>query len=604
MTKVGTYLNPPDYGAGTTTAQAITNFQTVFGRTMGIRRVYFGPSSFPGAITNDLKADANAGRKVALSFKPAYNPTSSADRTALNTFLLSCHNFGLVADVALWHEYYAEGLTAAQYKAMIAFYGPTVRNYYRLTYQQNMYPLISGKTTVDAGFTVGAFDLLTIDFYCTDYNINSTALSIPAALADTNSLPFGIWEFNGKTPDQSQATVTSYFNYIKNFFVTRASAGKPNADILLFNHDDGTPNAAFINSGADFRVPLYQSLTDALTSVNLIGVTAPVVVSTDSFAGISMPGAVSAIAVAGRAGTLLATSGAIVSGATARVSVAAQSGTLPPPLMRDSNVKEIDWGIGNPVSVLEPISYDVTAQRIFSSKAITWQDTSHVVASCPVTWEDLKHAVTKKKITWQDTIRKISFKKIRFNADSKVVSQKAVSFKVKKKIASSSAEAFNLNKRISAKKAIRWNSLLIRKVSKRILFNDQATHVVASIAVAFMDEKRLISSKASSWILIGRKNNKKKILWNLKKSVVSQKAVTFMDRKKVTASSAITWNLNKKLTAKKKMTWESTTRKKSQKAVFWILRKQGAPQKTIAWRVPVNRISASSASTWEVLQHV
>lgn len=72
--KVGAFVNPAVYGTGISTAQAITNFQGTTGRTMEAHRIYYGVSGFPTAISTDMKADADAGRKICLYADTAAQP--------------------------------------------------------------------------------------------------------------------------------------------------------------------------------------------------------------------------------------------------------------------------------------------------------------------------------------------------------------------------------------------------------------------------------------------------------------------------------------------------------------------------------------------------
>lgn len=233
---------------------------------MKARRQYYGPGVFPTSINTALQDDIAAGRRVTMSFKPAYNPVSSSDRTALNNFLSLAKAAGLHATVALWHEPYPQGLTTTQYANMIAYYGPTVRNYYWLSHCQAGYAISHGTITVSEYFNAcaaGSFNLISGDIYCPSWLTDSNILNQFAGLADSHGLPFALWEFNANPANQSTTDITNYFNAIYNLFSGRKSTGKGCGDILLFDHSDGTANCSFVGSG-DFRIPLVQKIYDLM----------------------------------------------------------------------------------------------------------------------------------------------------------------------------------------------------------------------------------------------------------------------------------------------------------------------------------------------------
>jgi len=254
------------FGGPATLAQAIAQWQAASGRTMGVRREYYGASSFPGAVTADLLADQAAGRKVCLTLRPAYNPVSAADLAAMTTFLASCKAAGVVMDIALWHEPFYSGLSQAQFQAMIAYYGPAVRQYYPLVFvTANSAVLANGE---GAYFTAGAFDKTATDYYAGGY-VSGDRLDTTAAIADGASppLPFGIWELNASTDavsGQTQVQATNYFGYIKSFFDSRAAQGKANlnGDLLLFNADSNAAQETPLTYGGDYRMALWQAQVD------------------------------------------------------------------------------------------------------------------------------------------------------------------------------------------------------------------------------------------------------------------------------------------------------------------------------------------------------
>ncbi len=252
------------FGGPATLAQAIAQWQAASGRTMGVRREYYGLSFFPGAITADLLADAAAGREVRLTLRPAYAPVSAADLANMITFLASCKAAGLRMKVTLHHEPFYSGLSQGQYQAMIAYYGQAVRQYYPLVFcTANSAVLANGE---GAYFVPGAFDETATDYYAGGW-VSGDRLDTMAAIADGASppLPFGIWEMNASTDavsGQTQTQATNFFNYVKSFFDTRAAAGKPNGDLLLFNASINAAQETSLTYPGDYRMALWQAQVD------------------------------------------------------------------------------------------------------------------------------------------------------------------------------------------------------------------------------------------------------------------------------------------------------------------------------------------------------
>jgi len=197
--RVGAYLQFTDMGQPDLPS-AVTAWTGFTGRPLTARRLYFALSAFPGAITADLLADAAAGRKVCMTLRPAYNPVSATDLAALTAFLASCRAAGLIADVTLWHEPFYQGLSSAQYIAMVNYYGPAVRQYYPLVFVTSADSAQSlGELTYYPGDA--AVDKVATDLYASEWNSGAVTLAAAATVAD-NAVPpkpFGLWECNSST---------------------------------------------------------------------------------------------------------------------------------------------------------------------------------------------------------------------------------------------------------------------------------------------------------------------------------------------------------------------------------------------------------------------
>jgi len=271
---VGAYVKPSAWGSGTTIAQAETYWASITARPVTTRRIYWfastGANAIPSAITgpgnyagNGQTADAANGVRNYIDFTPAYNPVSAADLAAIDTYLASCKNAGLEADVSLWHEPYAAGLTAAQFIAMFEYYAPTVRKYYPACFNMEAY---NAQQNGESGYFPGIAycDKVYVDFYASEYfDAQNIRLDTAQAVADTNGLPFGLGEFNGSTDHQTDAQLDTFFSYVQTFMSARIAASKANADMILFN-DNLAQESPYILSSGDYRVAKYQAIFDAL----------------------------------------------------------------------------------------------------------------------------------------------------------------------------------------------------------------------------------------------------------------------------------------------------------------------------------------------------
>jgi len=300
---VGAYVPSSPFPAGTTQAQAINTWQADSGRTLTVRRQYYTTEQIPAGspVPTDLAADIAAGRKVCMSLRPAFNPPTSADLAALDTFLSAMKTAGLNAEVSLWQEPYgsglpghvSDGLTQSLFVAGWQFYATTIRQYFPMTFDTSIYSV--NHHGENAYYPGDAWvDRVATDFYCSEYN-GGERLDLAASIADAASppKPFGLWEANSSTDPasgQTQAQATAYFGYVKTFFTARLTAGKPNADIMVFNSNSvltqetaiTVPDGSVAPNGVtEYRNALFDQWFDALngtsgtTALNITTATVP-----------------------------------------------------------------------------------------------------------------------------------------------------------------------------------------------------------------------------------------------------------------------------------------------------------------------------------------
>jgi hypothetical protein len=254
----GATLDLAAFPSTTTWPEAIADWEGYTGTTIQAFKEYFAPGVFPASISNKIRTFISEGIKALLSFKPAYDPPTKADRAALENALQMYLNAGLTATVTLWQEA-QDVMTASQFHRVFQYYGPAVRKYYQLAYNA------FGSRPKDwTRYYPGALlaDVVAIDYYGPTY-LKGVTLDTIAGLADHANppKPFGIWEMgnNGPGGTLTQTQTENYFSYIQSFMAGRLQAGKANAEIVWFNGDG--PNT--INSSSDYRVPLWDSLVNA-----------------------------------------------------------------------------------------------------------------------------------------------------------------------------------------------------------------------------------------------------------------------------------------------------------------------------------------------------
>ncbi len=231
-TRFGAHLNQQDMGV-TDFASAAASWSAVTGIPLSATRHFAGTNY---TITTDIAQKIAAGLQICLDLAPPHNPVSSTHRTDIIAFMVALRAAGADVQVSLLHEPFFGGLTSAQYVAAIQFYGPAIRQYYPL------WAVFSGNDTIEGnGYFPGAawVDGIAAD----DYATGISDLTNCAAMADAHGLPLGLWEYNsafdlGIDPSPvtgvTNAQATTFFGQVKDFFVARLAAGKPNGNIVFF----------------------------------------------------------------------------------------------------------------------------------------------------------------------------------------------------------------------------------------------------------------------------------------------------------------------------------------------------------------------------------
>jgi hypothetical protein len=230
---VGAYLDGSALGTSGWTA-SLAAWESITGIPLPVTRWYAGTTYSIGATLTQMAA---AGARILLDLAPPFSPVSPTDLASIATMLAGLKALGADVRVSLWHEPALGGLTAAQFTAMIAYYGPTVRSFYPL------FAVFSGTDTIESnGYYPGDGQLDGIAADC--YATSTSNLTNCQSMADNHGLALGLWEVNaafdlgispspvtGVTTGQGQA----FFASVQALFAARVTAGKPCGDICLFS---------------------------------------------------------------------------------------------------------------------------------------------------------------------------------------------------------------------------------------------------------------------------------------------------------------------------------------------------------------------------------
>jgi hypothetical protein len=276
---VGAYLDPLSYSlqppASTAdwndfTTSLVATWESITSSILSCRRAYYTLGNIPGsAIQAGLDIDAANGNKVLISLQPQYNPVSQADLDTIAVLLATCTAVGLVADVALWHEPITQGLTSAQYTAMIAYYGPTVRQYYPLVYVQANSDII---TSAAAAYYPGDanVDKVAVDYYCAGWRSNQY-LDIAQQVADGASTPkpFSLWEVGANPSVDNPQQIMGYAQYVAQFMFNRLLAGKTVGDVCWYSSNSRPTSAAIQADSTDPPAPYAVDLTNQVNAVGI-----------------------------------------------------------------------------------------------------------------------------------------------------------------------------------------------------------------------------------------------------------------------------------------------------------------------------------------------
>jgi hypothetical protein len=275
------------YDAGLTQVQADTNFCQIVsrgidgGQHLAVTKKFWNKSDWD-TNKNDLRNYASYGTTVIMALQPVL-PFTSTENTNLSTFLTAVKNFGFNAGncyIVLWQEpeVASKGISSTDFQTGLEQYGPTVAS--------AGLPLVADIGSAAGASTISQYGKAAIaayqagcgltglaqDLYGESYLSHGVGLETLANLADTNALPFGVFE-HGCVPSQfSQAQCTRFMSYIRTFMQTRQQAFKQNLPVLYYDGLCSATGAGALSSPIgqdpstpppDFRIALFQQIWDA-----------------------------------------------------------------------------------------------------------------------------------------------------------------------------------------------------------------------------------------------------------------------------------------------------------------------------------------------------
>jgi hypothetical protein len=270
--RVGATFDLFPFCPGTTYPEAVNIWNQTTGTSMQCWKVYYQASEFPTSIDDRIQTIINRGIQALISFKPAIS-LSQTDRTNLASALEMFKDAGLIAEVCLWQEVGPRDMTAAQYHAVVHYYGPTVRQFYPLVFDAPGFQGPDEWAAYDPGRS--NLDGYAVDFYCGDFVNKGFTLDPLGTLA--GDLPIGIWEIGNTASASFMPTadqLNDYMSYMTTFLTQRAASGLPVGSVAWFNgpSDAGQSGQNEIagcrpNPLASTDITAYRKLYDAVSGL-------------------------------------------------------------------------------------------------------------------------------------------------------------------------------------------------------------------------------------------------------------------------------------------------------------------------------------------------
>lgn len=230
---------------------------------------------------------ANSDFRTAPQLTPAQQAQAVTDyagiTTFFNTLLGAPYNFTASQLIGvLWQEpeIGSKGMSATDYQNMLHTYGASIPAGITLTANIGsgagaVVAQAYANAAIASGAPIGA---MAQDYYMPTFRRGQMLTDGVVVVADAHNLPFGVYEM-GAAPHNFTTGVTdtiNYFNHITTVMSGRLQAGKVNADVEYYMGQCTANGAGDLSSpigldptqpAPDFRIALYQTMFDTLTSV-------------------------------------------------------------------------------------------------------------------------------------------------------------------------------------------------------------------------------------------------------------------------------------------------------------------------------------------------
>lgn len=245
-----------DLGDVTGSDPSIAAWASATGEPVVVRRYALGNHVPASLAASPLAADAAAGRRVLIDFRP----DSTTTPQQLSAFLASCQAGGLDCYVSIWASPDKTFVSPQGYFGLLPDYVTAIR---ANGYQHAL--TIDNDSIVHNALPAwypgdDLVDLIMPMFFCAGPAPGSggDTLALAGSFADVHGKPLGLAQLGVDRSKYTAAQGQAFLSYVLRFFAGRKAAGKISADLIYL----GTGSYSLI--GASGLVAVYQQIAAAL----------------------------------------------------------------------------------------------------------------------------------------------------------------------------------------------------------------------------------------------------------------------------------------------------------------------------------------------------
>jgi hypothetical protein len=227
---------------------SIAAWAAATGEPVPVRRYALG-NAIPASLAGSpFAADAAAGRRVLIDFRP--DATTTPQR--LTAFLNSCQDGGLDCAVSVWAGPDKSFGSPAAYFAVLPDYVTAIHG----AGYEHVFTIDNASVTHNALAAWypgdGLVDVIMPYFWCTGPAPGSggDTLALAGSFADAHGKPLGLAGFGVDRSKYTTAQGQAFLNYVLTFFAARLTARKINADLIYL----GTGSYSLVGTSQASRV--------------------------------------------------------------------------------------------------------------------------------------------------------------------------------------------------------------------------------------------------------------------------------------------------------------------------------------------------------------